>query len=286
MTDMILCHHALAKNPYFFVPFGVNIYSIEELCYLLSTDAYLIDEDVKDEKLCDFLIYEAGMPELGEQLKEMLNEGTSTGEFVSAILESYPYCTKEELRDVRQILVDNAGMDKGRKHKIRGDNMLRAGRYMHALEEYRYILDRMDQEDKGNGFHDDELYAQILHNMGTAYARLFLLERASECYYEAYGISHEKRSLIEYLTAMRVMLKKEQYDRLVLRHGFDDDVVDAVEENVNKYSEPGEGSERLKRLEELKEKKTSGKVSEYYRLVDRTLEEWKQEYKRSMMIGK
>ena len=283
MSDMILCHYALAKNPYFFVPFGVNIYSIEELCYLLSRDAYLVDDDVKDEKLCDFLINEAGMPELGQRLKGMLHDGSSSGEFVSVILESYPYCTNEELREVRQILVDNAGMDKGRKHKIRGDNMLRSGRYMHALEEYRYILESLDR-DKDN--YDAQLAASILHNMGTAYARLFQLERASEYYFEAYGISNDRRSLVEYLTAMRVLLKKEQYDRLVLRHGFDDDVVLVVEENVKKYSEPDESFPRIERLNEIKEKKTSGKVSEYYKLIDRTLDEWKQEYKRNMMIGK
>ncbi|MCR5734050.1 MAG: hypothetical protein K6G22_05505 [Lachnospiraceae bacterium] len=291
MSDMILCHHALAKNPYFFVPFGVNIYSIEELCYLLANDAYLIDEDVKDEKLCDFLIKEAGMPELGHRLKHMLHDGSSAGEFVTEILESYPYLTDAELRNVRQILVDNAGMDKGRKHKIRGDNMLRAGRYMHALEEYRYILESLDKNaadpaDDLKRTGDDELYAKILHNMGTAYARLFFLDRASECYFEAYEISHDRSSLVGYLTAMRVLLKKDQYDRLVLRHGFDDDVVDEVEKNVSRYSEPDESSERAERLREIREKKDQGKVTEYYRLIDRTLDEWKQEYKRSMMISK
>ncbi|MCR5108080.1 MAG: hypothetical protein K6B28_07940 [Lachnospiraceae bacterium] len=279
MSNMMLCHSALAKNPYFVATFGVNIYSIEELCYLLVKNAYLVDEDLMDEKLCDFLENEAGMPELGARLKEMLIRRCSVGEFVTEIIIEGDYCTEEELSEVRQTLVDNSGMDRSRKHKIRGDNMLKAKRYTHALDEYRYILENMEKDS------DEILYSEIMHNMGTAYARLFFFERAAECFYKAYETGNKRVSLIHYLTAMKIIMDKEQYDRLILRYGYEDDVVEEVEGIIKKFKVPDITNEGTKQLDTLKEASESGKVSDFYRLMDETLDSWKRDYRRSMITN-
>ncbi|MCR5790218.1 MAG: hypothetical protein K6G83_10065 [Lachnospiraceae bacterium] len=276
MSDLILCHSALAENPYYFVTLGVKIYSIEELCFVLKEKAGLLDEDVKDEGLCDFLIGEAGMPRLGERLKEMLREGCSVGEFVTTIFEASCYLNEEELQELTKTLVDNAGLDRNRKHKLRGDGMLRSGKYAQALDEYRFVLGIMDRSV------DRELYAAVLHNMGTAYARMFLLKEASECFYDSYEISGEKESVLQFLLASHAINSAEQYDRLLKRYGFNEELKQEAERRFALLREPDEDSPQKETLDRIGELKESGQVAAFYRMLEDTIDEWKDAYRASM----
>ncbi|MCR4924462.1 MAG: hypothetical protein K5931_10690 [Lachnospiraceae bacterium] len=276
MSDMILCRGALARNPYFMVSFGINIYSVEELCYLLMTNACLVDEDILDEELCEFLIKEANMAELGHNLRAMLRSKCSVEDFVMEILFSCDYASGEELEAVKTTLIENSGMDKFWKHKVRGDKMLDSGRYNHALDEYRFILESVDEE------YDIKLYSSVLHNMGTTYVRLFLMDRAADCYNRAYRMGRQRESLISYLVLMRLLMNRERYGRFVLRQGFEEDVLFEVEDRVKRYKIPDESGEHYKEVKELRKAKESGKVSEYYNKLLYCLDEWKDQYRRSM----
>ena len=278
MTDLILCHSALATNPYFFVAMGVNIYSIEELCFLLKENAFILDDDVLDPGLCDFLIDEASMPRLGNKLKGMLSKGCSVGEFIMTILEDSAYLDEEELSGVRQTLVDSAGLDRSRKHKKRGDNMLRNRKYALALDEYRYILDSMDRD------YDKALYAAVLHNMGTAYARMFLLKEASECFYEAYELSGEKESILQFLLSSKAYMEPEKYNKLVKRYGFNTELREETERRFSEYYSLPAASKQGKLMEELDKLKDAGKVADYYRALNGMLYDWKQDYRRTMGV--
>ena len=278
MTDLILCHSALATNPYFFVALGVNIYSIEELCFLLKENAYILDEDILDIGLCDFLIDEASMPKLGNKLKGMLADGVSVGEFIMTILTDAVYLNETELSEVRQTLLDSAGLDRSRKHKKRGDNMLKNGKYALALDEYRYILDSMDRE------YDKETYGKVLHNMGTAYARMFLLKEASECFYEAFELSGERASAVQFLLASKAYLEPDKYDRLALRYGFSEEIKEEADKRFEELRFPDQESKQAKIMDAVLELRESGKVSEYYRVLDETLYGWKQDYRRTMGV--
>ena len=46
MSGYILCQVKRAKNPYYISNISTNIYSIEELCYYLYHNIYLLDETI------------------------------------------------------------------------------------------------------------------------------------------------------------------------------------------------------------------------------------------------
>ena len=140
MSDLILCTGKLAENPYYIVGLGMNIYSIEELCFYLVRNAYIIDNDIMDEKLCDYIKDELLLPDLSYALKSLLSRKVSLGEFVSTILEMTGYIDEEELRKVKQILVDNASLSFSEKRKKRADNLLMSRKFTRAIDEYQYIL--------------------------------------------------------------------------------------------------------------------------------------------------
>ncbi len=277
MTDLILCHSALASNPYFFPAFGINIYSIEELCYLLYNNAYLLDEDVMDEEMCDFLIEEAEMPKLGTKLKEMLANRCTLGEYVMTILEDSFYLDKEELKEVKRILLDSYGLDKEKKHKLRGDNMLRNGKYTLALDEYRYIAGIMDKE------LNKDTYALVLHNMGTAYAGLFLIKEAAECFFDAYELSGERESAVEFLLASRFINDNEKYERIVLRYGFNEDINKEAKNRYEEFSKLTVDSVWGKELKKINDLRESGKSHESDEALNDLIGRWKKDYREGMM---
>ena len=109
-SEMYMCLGALSTTPYFLSGLGVNIYSMDELCYYLCVNAYILDNDLIDVRLCDFLRDNLEMPELSNKLRKMIKEGRTLGEMVTTILVDTKYCNEEEITKIKQILVDNASL--------------------------------------------------------------------------------------------------------------------------------------------------------------------------------
>ena len=88
MSRVHLCLGRTASAPYSFDKARVRVYSVEELCYFLKENAYLLDETIFTRGLSDWLYKECGLracdigsymigndPDTGKQLKS-LNEFT------------------------------------------------------------------------------------------------------------------------------------------------------------------------------------------------------------------
>ena len=52
MSGYILCQTKKADKPFFVESINTNIYSLEELCYFLYHNLYLVDSSVINENLC------------------------------------------------------------------------------------------------------------------------------------------------------------------------------------------------------------------------------------------
>ena len=218
------------------------------------------------------------MKELAEKLKKLIDEEKSLGEFVTTILEESFYCDEEEIRRVKQVLVDNASLGFAQKRKARGDNLLKSKKYTLAIDEYQYVLHGIKKEE------EPELYAAILHNTGTAYAQLFLFEKAAGYYKEAYEICERRESQVQYLQALRLTMKKEEYERMLLRFGYEQDLVKEVEERMNQGRKDIPDSAYAKEIENIRALQSAGKIGAYYRSIDETLDKWKQEYRKNMIV--
>ena len=65
MGNLILCHDRHAAHPYEISRIHCRIFTIEELCYYLCNNLYLIDYTIMNEPLCTWLEEEIGMKERG-----------------------------------------------------------------------------------------------------------------------------------------------------------------------------------------------------------------------------
>ena len=275
-TQLYMCLGTLSTTPYFLSGLGVNIYSMDELCYYLCVNAYILDNDLIDVRLCDYMRDSLEMPELATKLRQMIKSQKTLGEMVTTILVDTNYCNEEEIARIKQILVDNASLSFAAKRKVRGDNLLCANKYPRAIEEYQYVLSVLKKEE------EPELYSSILHNVGCAYSMMFLLEKAGEYFKQAYDIDKSRESLVMYLVCLRLTAKKEEYDRIVVKNGYDERVALEAVRIMTSAREAQIDTPYGEAMKEILELHDAGKVSDFYRAVDGTLESWKLEYRRAM----
>ena len=275
-AQVYMCLGTLSTTPYFLSGLGVNIYSMDELCYYLCVNAYILDNDLIDTRLCDFIRDNLEMPELSNKLRMMIKANKTLGEMVTTILTDTKYCNDEEIAGIKQILVDNASLSFASKRKVRGDNLLCANKYPRAIEEYQYVLSVLDKEE------EPELYSSILHNVGCAYSMMFLLEKAGEYFRKAYEIDESRESLVLYLICLRMTVKKEDYDKIVVRNGYDERVALEAMRLLTSAREAQIDTPYGDAMKDILALHDAGKNSEFYRALDATLEDWKTQYRRSM----
>lgn len=279
MSQLYLSMGSLSKTPYYLSGLGLNIYSMDELCFYLVKDSYILDNDLLDSKLCDYIEDQLNLKNIADIMRELIGRNAPLGELVTTLLETTGYCDDEEIKRIRQILVDNASLSFASKRKKRGDNLVEAGKYTRAIEEYQYVLSNVKIED------EPELCSAIYHNIGSAYAQMFLMDKAIEYYKKAYDVNHDKESLTLYLAAKRMKMRGDEFERMVVRCGYDDKTIIEAQQRLHSAeieSEDSEYAEDLKRIVELKSK---GKIAAASKESEIVLDKWKQDYRRSMDAG-
>ncbi len=277
MAGLILCSGELAKTPYYILGLGMNIYSCEELCFYLCENSYILDRDIMDVKLCQWIEREIGLRKLGGMLYEMLENEKELSEFVTTILRETHYCTEGEIEEIRAILVENASLGFAQKRKARGDSLLQANKLSLAIDEYHYILQGMQPEE------DPNLYSSILHNVATAYSRLFLFEKAGEYYKKAYDTDRNEDSYSQYLATMRIAKEQADYMNTIVLKGIDEAAVTGLENTMSAIMSREPGTEYAEAVKTIMQLKAAGKVNEFYDEIDRTLSNWKTNYRKTIM---
>jgi len=279
LSQLYLSIGSLSTTPYYLSGLGLSIYSMDELCFYLVRDSYILDNDLVDIKLCDYIEEHLGLKVISDTLRDLIAENAPVGEIVTTILEKTGYCDESEIRKIRQILVDNASLSFAAKRKQRGDNLVKSGKYSRAIEEYQYVLSRISSQD------EPELCSAIMHNIGSAYAQMFLMDKAVEYYKKAYEIDGNKESLTLYLSAKRMQMKGEEFDRMVVRCGYEDRIIIDAQKRLQKAENDDLESEYVGDVQHIVDLRSKGHISEAEKECAAILDKWKQDYRRSMDAG-
>ena len=191
MSGPILCTGRYALKPYYLEKIGRRIYSIEELCYCITQNAFLIDSDSFEMSLVDWISDELLLQKLSDELRSMLVHNCSAAALAGLILEYVGYSSKEEISSVEEILKNNADMDIYEKRMSRADFLMKQGHLHQAFAEYGYlqkhsgivlILNKQIINYHGRQFFDDGLFsfAAVMEHSVVAYCFYC-------CEYEIYG---------------------------------------------------------------------------------------------------
>ena len=275
MDRILICQGKKAEKPYYFQEFELNIYAIEELCYCFRKNLHMLDENIMREQLCQFVEVELALPELAGKMRKSIENQEGLQGFVSVIMRDTGYLNDKQLQQLKSSLKEVEGKSTLLRRKAKADFCLANKWYQKALLEYQSML-------KEEEFEKEEDKADIYHNMGTVYARLFFFEEAEKNFAHAYELNHDKESLRCYLQALHMYLPKEEYVKRVAQEMIPEEDALVIEETLSQALEEVGHCEKQRKMEQVQEYKISGNISTYYEELNKCLEGYKQEYKNSM----
>ena len=94
----ILCKTKRSEIPFYIENISVNIYSIEELCFYLYHNIYLLDESILNEQLCYWLRDELSMDVLARRMMQLLDQEASVSAVILPVFKEIHYLSHEEFR--------------------------------------------------------------------------------------------------------------------------------------------------------------------------------------------
>lgn len=264
-----------AKTPYRFINPDVLVYTIEELCFILRENAFLLDVDVMDKRLVTWIDTECGLHSLAASLYPFIHQKGTVSAFVMTILEYTGNYSAEELKETARLLKQGASLSTFEKYKKRIDYMVGAGKLVQAMAEYDDLLAILPQV-------ENELSAKVLHNKAVAMTGLFLFEQAAECFLASYEMYPVKETYIEYLAAKRLALGEESYIAFVagIPEAYEDSL--ELEKRVEEITENWQTYLNKRRLEQLKEWKENGNFTRYYEETEKMLQGLKHGYRHNI----
>lgn len=211
LNRVYLCLGNRAGEPYEFQQARARVFSVEELCYFLKENAYLLEEGMLDKKLVEWIREECGLPDLAQKLAAARRETEPLQAFLEVLFAETGYYAPEEAAQAVRVTRLSAGVSASEKQKGRADYFLESHKYVLALQEYEALLGQMQ------GAHPVFL-AKLYHNKGVAQAGLFLFEKAAASFEQAYRTGGSRESLIQYLGALRMSLSEAEYVTFLADH--------------------------------------------------------------------
>lgn len=276
MSLVVLCIGKRAEIPYCVPVTGINLYSVEELCYFFGENAFLLDDGIVNKQLVEWLETQCELPELAGLLYPLCKSGGSVEAFVRTIVEYTGYFTGEDESKVLAAVRDCAGRSVGERKKTRADFYLENNKYELALKEYELLL-RESGDNERTLFHGD-----VFYGMGTAFAKMFLFEQADYYFEKSYAILHDERVAFHMLAAKRLYMSEQDYICYIADNPEFFSISQDLEERLNESEKMWQVSERKKQLEDLKECKDIGEAQLYYEEIERMTNRLKENFRRCL----
>ena len=203
VNNVYLCVGNYSNSPFYLEISDIYVYSMEELCYYLIDKIYLLDFDLMNHRLTEWIRKECGLRELADELELCIRRRLSLAMFVTTILEKTQIYEEQIIRKVDRILKEQAALTPFERKKKRAEHYFATGRFAQAGRLYRELLTQCGEEERSK--------AVLYHNLASVYAMDFAYEQAAKYYLEAYRISGDKQIRQIYIQAMRMWLSDYEY---------------------------------------------------------------------------
>lgn len=279
MGELILCNQQIAALPYYIESASLNVYSLEELSYYIEHNLYLLTQDFMEEELCIWVAEELKLKETAEHLQEIRRENGTLSEFVLCILKANGFCTPQTILQIKKTLQEMENKTDFECGKIRADRYVENRRYLCGIYEYRKLLvGTMGQNPPKE---DPLLLAAVWHNIGTAYARLFLFDKAAVCYANAYELSQKKDTLRQCLMAYRCAHDEKGYQRKSAACFLSEEEQNDISSELTRISRMEEIRQFEQMLDEMFDESIQKNTDQ---TIVSLIEEWKDEYRKNCRI--
>lgn len=280
MGELLLCKQSAAEVPYYIEGIGWNVYTLEELCYYVENNIYLLEHDFMTEELCSWIEKEMKNEQLAEKLYTIMQRDGRLSKFVAILLSECGYSPKDIVEYVVAIIHEMEEKTDFERNKIRADRLLENEKYISCMYEYKLLL--ASEDAKGQ---ESRLIGNIWNNLGTAYARLFLFEEAIHCYEEAYSKNQSVESLKQYVMACYCYYEDtDELESAIGKYNLDACLLQGIKNEMDMAYK----SERLEKFGErfgsIVALKALGRRGDYQKEIGKMIFSWKEEYRRICRI--
>ena len=275
MGELLYCNEPITALPYYLEGLSWNLYSLEELCYYIENNTFLIEHDFMNEELCTWIEKETKNIKLAARLRDIMRMEGKLSEFVQTILFDCGYTSREKIRSITQLLQEMEEKSDFECNKLRADRLMEKEKYLSSVYEYKRLLDSED------AFCQDRvILGNIWHNLGTAYARLFLFREAINCYKTAYKFNQNHESLKEGLFAYRCLHDEMGFLRMAEEGGLNEQQIQDIKSELSAASRSEETIAFENKLEAIAMMNNSTETTKYQKAMSNIIFNWKEEYRR------
>ena len=278
MGKLIQCSSPLALTPYHFRLTDTNVYSMEEVCYYIWHNIYMIQEEVFDREFVMWIEKELHMEETSHKLACLIQDHKNLKDIVVTICCSCDYYDEEEINALIRLMDEIEQMPAYARKKHKGDTYLACHSYEKALEEYEKVFesDEILHAEK-------EAYGSIFHNMGVAYSNLAEFRKAAVYFLKAYEQNKKDASLSQGLFALRLSKDVEGYKKALVDFDVSPEKQLQWEKEYTQVTSQSSQCREALKIEKLRNVMKSGNVAEYYDKVHKYVLDWKNEYRKQIV---
>ncbi len=276
MSRLILCG-ITAKHPIYIDELDINIYTMEELCYYLYNNIYMVGQEFFTENLIDFVENELGLKAVAMKLRYDMDKNKSYTVMINNILEGSSYYLPNEREEIELELKKLSTKTPAQRIKSRADALVEGKKYGSALKTYRSILEKKDIDVPAN------LLAEVWNNMGVIFARKFMHLDAVSCFEMAYDIEKKekyKNNLIYSIVLMEMGETREKYMEDVMnRYQITEDEIKIAQKQIESEMEEVLKDNQIRETLSMLSYGDKKDMNTYYEQVDEILESWKTQYR-------
>lgn len=259
---LLLCTRR-AQHPFYYEKLDINLWSIQELSYVIYRYPIMLPEDLVDRKLTAWLRDELHMGLLAARLEQFMTSGES-GEselrLLLMILRESNYYTQQEIAAFEAEHRHLRHLSRDQFCCLLGDACFRMKRYGRAIEAYTESL----------RFQSD---AEVKMKLGNAYVAVMQYRRAADLYEQVYAEKHASEPLEKLYFVSRLEPSVNAVEKYTDQ--LDAEVLADWKTRYDNVLTEAEDSERVRHVEEIYQKDRDA-FREEARLL---LTKWKKEYR-------
>ena len=272
MTNLMLCTGAYAVHPFDWEQIETRVHSMEELCFYIVRNRYLLTRDAFTQELFDWIGTECALPELSRSLLKRYGARASAAELAVTILEYVRFNSPEEIAETKRVLKESAEMDVYEKSLARADFLMENQHFHQAIDAYEDLRRSTPEPDA-------DKHAYLLYCEGVMNARMFQFAQAAECFRSSYEITRDAETYVNYLAALRMQMTEKEYLDYISDDPKGYQLSMTLEERISRAEEEYGLSDGFRRIRHLKTLKNEGKSKEYYEAVAGIVRELKDDYR-------
>ena len=124
-----ICVGNYAKTPYCIPGLEISVFCVEELCYCMKENAFLLDISVMNDELMEWLDKECGLRDLMRSLYPLVHKKGSLSSFVVTIMRYVGLYEEDIILETEKVLKQGAGLSNIEKRKNQIDLLVKKKKY-------------------------------------------------------------------------------------------------------------------------------------------------------------